>query len=421
MNSRKKAQTNAKTGGRCDLGYTLGRLWGLLWLLGHSSGAQVLELPPGSPKAMTGAGFVRHIMPLALPEREQEVISSDEGVISNPRYPTNAWPQLASKRTLPNSTMPLEASSTGLTNFRASPDFQERIGAFSFEPGVRIHINAPGAESFAAGRKVLLIFYALPNGNTTAQTVGKVLKPGDDWHYDIQHIGAQTRFLRNLLQERTVVVAYLENDLKSWPAWRKQYGDKPIPEMIARVRKLFAGHEVETVLSGHSGGGSLLFGYLNAMPNIPEDTVRLAFLDANYAYDRALGHHEKLAKWLAASNCHSLCVLAYDDAVALLDGRPFVSAQGGTWGKSHAMQADLAGAFKFTSQTNAGFQRFSALAGRVQFIRKENPERKILHTLQVERNGFIHSVLSGTPHEGEGYQYFGERAYSSWIAGQDPN
>jgi hypothetical protein len=75
----------------------------------------------------------------------------------------------------------------------------------------------------------------------------------------------------------------------------------------------------------------------------------------------------------------------------------------------------LAEDFKFTTHTNAEFQRFSALDGRVQFILKENPEKKIFHTVQVERNGFIHSMVSGTPNEGKGYEYFGPRAYSKWI------
>ena len=51
----------------------------------------------------------------------------------------------------------------------------------------------------------------------------------------------------------------------------------------------------------------------------------------------------------------------------------------------------------------------------MQFILKENPDRKIFHTVQVERNGFIHSILSGTADEGKGYEYFGPRAYAQWI------
>ena len=120
----------------------------------------------------------------------------------------------------------------------------------------------------------------------------------------------------------------------------------------------------------------------------------------------------------SATTNHFLCVLAYDDAIALLNGKPFVSAAGGTWGKSHQMQADLAPEFEFKTQTDPDFQHFTALNGRVQFILKENPERKIFHTVQVERNGFIHAMLSGTPKENKGYQYFGDRAYSRLVLSQ---
>jgi len=340
---------------------------------------------------------------------------SNEGPIPDPRYPTNALPLLPAKASAPGSISQAATNGPGYTTFSVNPEFHERIISFNFDPEVKVSVNAPEGSSVTAGEKVLLIFYALPNGNTTDQTVGKVLQSGDDWHYDIQQIGAQTRFLRDLIKDRVVVVAYLEANSKSWPAWRKAHGDKLIPEIVATVKKLFAKHEVETVLSGHSGGGSFIFGYLNAVDSIPNDVVRIAFLDSNYAYDRALGHKDKLVKWLAAPDHHCLCVLAYNDAVALLNGKSFVSAAGGTWGKSHAMQRDLAEDLKFTTQTNAEFQRFSALDGRVQFILKENPEQKIFHTVQVERNGFIHSMVSGTPNEGRGYEYFGPRAYSKWV------
>jgi hypothetical protein len=154
---------------------------------------------------------------------------------------------------------------------------------------------------------------------------------------------------------------------------------------------------------------------LNTLEEIPDDIVRIALLDSNYAYSRSLGHTKKLARWLEASPQHFLCVLAYNDAVALLNGKSFVSAEGGTWGRSHAMQGDLAGFFKFDRRANADFERFSALDGRIQFILKENPERKILHTVQVELNGFIHGIVSGTVNENRGYDYYGERAYAQWI------
>ena len=52
-----------------------------------------------------------------------------------------------------------------------------------------------------------LVVYALPNGNTLEQTLGRKLRNGDDWHFDIQHIAAQTRFLRGAIADRALVVA----------------------------------------------------------------------------------------------------------------------------------------------------------------------------------------------------------------------
>ncbi len=110
-----------------------------------------------------------------------------------------------------------------------------------------------------------------------------------------------------------------------------------------------------------------------------------------------------------------LCVLAYQDYLGLLDGKTFVSEAGGTWGRSQAMLRDLGKQFQFTSATNGGRETFFALDGRIEFLMKENPEHKVFHTVQVERNGFIHALLSGTPVAGKGYEYFGERAYTNWI------
>jgi hypothetical protein len=51
--------------------------------------------------------------------------------------------------------------------------------------------------------------------------MGKLLKEGDDWHYDIQHIKAQTKFVRNKLTSENIVVVYLENKFKSYYSGRK--------------------------------------------------------------------------------------------------------------------------------------------------------------------------------------------------------
>ena len=107
-----------------------------------------------------------------------------------------------------------------LLNFRNSCYFDEQVMNIRFEPEIKILINAPAPDKFDPEKPVCLAFFALPNGNTTEQTIGKVMEPGDDWHYDIQHIGAQTRFIRENVPEYNFVTVYLENDLLSWPAWK---------------------------------------------------------------------------------------------------------------------------------------------------------------------------------------------------------
>ena len=331
---------------------------------------------------------------------------SDEGVVTTRRYATETFRALPANT---NSALP-----KALAGLQPSSHFGEQTMNLTFEPDVKIHVNASAAESAAADKPIMLIFYALPNGNTTEQTIGHKPKPGDDWHFDIQHIGAQARFLRGLLPNRTGIVVYLEAAMKSWSAWRKQHGNERIPQIVAVVKNLFTNNQVEVVLTGHSGGGSFAFGYLSGVEAIPDDVSRIAFLDSNYAYETT-NHLTKLAGWLKSSPHSALCVLAYHDSIALLEGRTFVSERGGTWGRSHAMLADLGTQFQFTARTNCGLRVHNALNGRIQFLLMENPDRKILHTVQVERNGFLHAMLTGTPLEGHGYEYLGERAYTQWI------
>jgi pimeloyl-ACP methyl ester carboxylesterase len=363
-----------------------------------------------------------------LKDSQLASLLSDEGVILHPRYSTNHG-------------SPGANAAPGLRwphGFTASKQFSELNRELNLPNGVRVLINTPNADSLPTNKPVQLIFFALPNGNTIEWTIGKQTKPEDDWHFDLQHIGAQTRFLRTVLTNQTVVVAYLENSLKSWPAWRREHGNDSIPAVIDSVRKIFADYRQEIVLTGHSGGGSLTFGYLNTVPEIPRDIKRIALLDSNYAYETT-NHFAKLVKWLKQSDdpitpslspsdgervaartgersANYLSVLAYHDSIALLEGKTFVSERGGTWGRSHAMLADLQREFSFTSNTNrAGLQSHIARNGRIQLLLKENPEQKILHTVQVELNGFIHALLTGTPLENHGYEYLGPRAYEQWI------
>src|SRR6185436_7321314 len=83
---------------------------------------------------------------------------------------------------------------------------QPKISSFPFGADIKITIDAPA--TLNVKRPLWLIWYALPNGNNTAQTMGKKMLPGDDWHFDIQHIAAQTAFLRQTVKNTDIVVVY---------------------------------------------------------------------------------------------------------------------------------------------------------------------------------------------------------------------
>lgn len=311
---------------------------------------------------------------------------SDEGPIREPRYPTD---------------------------IPTAPAFAEKTEEVRFERGVRVVIDSPA--QLDPAKPVRLILYALPAGNTIEQTIGRTLREGDDWHFDIQHIGAQTRWLRARIDDANLVVAYLECVEKSWVLWRRKYPGhaKYMGEIVDTLRQRFPAPKI--VLTGHSAGGTFTFGYLDGLERIPDDIERIAFLDSNYAYESAKGHDAKLTQWLNASPSHRLIVLAYQDYLALLNGKTFVSENGGTWGRSLAMLRDFGTTFAFTRSDANGLQRHTALGGRIEFLLKENPEKAVLHTRQVELNGFIHAMLSGSDLAQSDYVYLGPRAYSDLI------
>ena len=263
-------------------------------------------------------------------------------------------------------------------------------------------------------KKTILILYALPNGNTTAQTMGKKLQPGDDWHYDIQHIKAQTEFLREKLKEN-IAVAYLENDFKSWPSWKQKHSNfrKEIQNLVDSISGLVPSKNKTIYLNGHSGGGSFIFGYLDGVEKIPSSIERITFLDSDYGYDTT--YTPKFISWLKANKKATLTVFAYNDSVALYNGKPIVSEKGGTWYRSHLMMQNFQNNFSFHQTRNDSLIFYRSNNNQVAFFFKTNPERKIFHTQQVELNGFIHSILYRTKKESEGYEYFGQRAYSKLI------
>lgn len=304
-----------------------------------------------------------------------------------------------------------------LPGFKLSESFgEQQMVIENLSLKTRILINAP-IKGFQKGKEVLLIFYALPNGNTIEQTFGKKLHEGDDWHFNIQHIGAQTRFLRTVIKDQIVVVAYLENNQKSWPQWKANTPEyeKQVKKMVDDVKGIFAPWQPKVVLNGHSGGGRFIFSYLDAVNEIPKDVVRIAFLDSDYGYEDSI-YGPKLERWLKTGNNRFLCALAYNDSVVVFNGKPLVSPTGGTWYRTKMMQKYLSEQFRFRNQQDDSLIWSNSKRKRIEIILKTNPDKKILHTVQVERNGFINSILSGTKLEQKNYTYFGERAYSNFIA-----
>lgn len=313
----------------------------------------------------------------------------------------------------------LFATSNGqqLTSFSATGHFSEQeYWIKNGHDSVTISINAP--LHFKTKGKTFLVLFALPNGNSIEWTKGKKMSPADDWHFDIQHISAQTRYIRALDKKNNYVVAYLMADNKSWPAWKRstQNSKVKIKNIVDSLAEIFHDYNPKIILNGHSGGGSFIFGYLDVVEKIPDNVERIAFLDSNYGYEDSL-HTKKITEWLQKDKKNTLFVLAYNDSVVMYNGKPLVSPTGGTWYRSRLMQRRLSERFSFSTIADTSFIKYKALNGRIRIILKENPNELIYHTVQVEKNGFIYSLLSNTKFDRKKYfKYFGERAYEKFIS-----
>jgi len=277
-----------------------------------------------------------------------------------------------------------------------------RIDSFFIHGDIKVTIDK---ETGTSKKGAIVCFFALPNGNTTAQTMGKKMESDDDWHFDIQHIKAQTAFIRRELKSNFSVV-YLENNYKSWPSWKQKHTDFKtlIPHLVDSLARMAGGKKAEIYLNGHSGGGSFIFGYLAGVAEIPKRIKRISFLDSNYGYDSS--YYNKFRDWLKKGKGNALNVFAYNDSVALYNGKPVVSAHGGTWWRGHLMLSMLSDDFKFLGTNTDSLEIFKSEDQRIQFYFKRNLNRGIYHTQQVELNGFIHSVLCGTELDSKRYKYY---------------
>ncbi|MDP4271757.1 MAG: hypothetical protein Q8909_16800, partial [Bacteroidota bacterium] len=260
-----------------------------------------------------------------------------------------------------------------------------------------------------------IIIYALPNGNTIPWTRGRKMEPGMDWHFDIQHIDAQTEFLRQLHTNRNIILVYVMADKKSFPQWAKETPQtaREANSFIAYLLAKYNIYHPKITLSCHSGGGRFVFEAINSYPIIPRFIERIAFLDAVYAYEDSL-HTKKLVTWLKKGGV--LNVTSYRDDKVIFNGKPLVSATGGAGYRSELMAGNLSNSLKMTHKSDSDFDYYSTNDKRVLIYIKNNPQGKIYHTTLVYRNGFINAMLSGTQDYNKKYRFWDENiSYKQFI------
>lgn len=304
-----------------------------------------------------------------------------------------------------------------LPGFKVEKTSNEQSCWLETAQGVRIYCNA--AADFNPHLPTQLIVYLLPNGNTIEQTLGKRLAPGDDWHFDIQHIAAQVRLLRKIDGSENIVLCCLEAPDRSWPRFRADHADNPqrIRNLLEAVKHaLPAATQQHIALVAHSGGGSLIFGYLNS-GDIDNSIDRIVFLDANYAYSDELHDGEKFLNWLKHSPAHHLIIFAYDDRNITFNGKKIVSDTGGTWRASQRMIQHFSPDQNIHPDHAGPFLHYSFLNGHAQFFLHPNPENKILHTLMIgQMNAFLHAMTLATPCAAKYGTLGGPPAYTAFIA-----
>lgn len=310
------------------------------------------------------------------------------------------------------------ARSGQLPGFEVSPYFQEQVKSYTFDTDVNIVINAPSAKQFNPKLPTKLILYTLPNGNTIAQTIGKKMKPGDDWHYNIQHIGAQTRQLREVIKKENIIVTYLTPSSKSWPSWggvHKENRNQLIPQLIESVKNQLPRPPDEVILSSHSGGGSFIFNYLNSVEHIPDWIGRISFLDSVYNYTEEEQHSDKFIEWLKQNPKHVLSIISYDDRNIMLNGKLVLGPTGGTYRKTHKIIDRYQQEIPLSMSSTAEYMHWQGMNGQIDIIILLNPENKILHTVIVEKNGFVYAMTVGTKYENKAGIFWGPAAYTKWI------
>lgn len=149
--------------------------------------------------------------------------------------------------------------------------------------------------------------------------------------------------------------------------WKRKHTDSKsrLQKAIETIRRWVPVENVRLSLTGHSGGGSFLFGFLDGLEAIPDFVERIAFLDANYSYNDDDKHGDKLLAWLKQDRTHRLAVIAYDDRKVMLNGKSVVGPDGGTFRATERMLARFGKDVMLTRSTVNDIDSQTAMDGRV--------------------------------------------------------
>ncbi len=290
---------------------------------------------------------------------------------------------------------------------------QEQIRWRHESNGVRGLILAP--RQLERNRRCLVVF-ATPNGNTLEQTLGCRASEKVDWRYDIQHVAAQIRWLRNQDTSTDYILAVVQAPQVSWPEFRRTTADSSrwISEFVESIKTEVSAHEV--AMACHSGGGSFLWGWINDHQELPESLHRMIFLDANYSFSTEDGHDRKLLEWLARSQKNALIVVAYDDREIQLNGKKVVDSDGGTYRATERMRKSFSTKIEFSEVNDGSLRNAIGLEGRIQLLVHQNPDNKILHTTLVgEMNGLAVGMALAKNEIVPQIRLSEPRLYSEWI------
>ncbi len=312
---------------------------------------------------------------------------------------------------LPSET--LSAQEPLLRGFVASAPFDEQVRWTRLESGVRVFVNA-GKELSKRPRR--LVIFSTPNGNSIEQTLGCQAGDGIDWHFQIQHVAAQMRTLREIDRDHEWILAVVQAPKLSWPLFRKETptAARIIQKLIQDLKSDCTAEDI--VLCCHSGGGALLWEFIASVEAIPEEISRIIFLDANYSYSDYVGHGDRLLNWLKSSDDRLLVVIAYDDREIELNGKKVVGPKDGTWRATERMLARFRRNVSFQENEFGPFRQVTGHNEQIHFLVHHNPENKILHTALVgEMNGMLASLTLGTPLSQSWGSLGGPPAFTKWI------